>query len=87
MRLKTKRTGQRDVIRSAGFFVSAITYRVSLPVRKVVLYPIDGYCCPICPRCEQSIEREYMSFCDRCGQKLNWDHFSEARRYTAPIIK
>lgn len=24
------------------------------------------------------MEREYMSFCDRCGQRLNWAHYADA---------
>ena len=32
----------------------------------------------ICPRCQLTIEREYQSFCDRCGQALNWSGFSRA---------
>lgn len=26
---------------------------------------------PVCPRCGITIEREYQSFCDRCGQCLD----------------
>lgn len=33
---------------------------------------------PVCPRCHCNMEREYQSFCDRCGQKLNWDCFHYA---------
>lgn len=32
---------------------------------------------PVCPRCYISMEREYMAFCDRCGQKLAWDRLSK----------
>lgn len=30
---------------------------------------------PVCPRCKVSMEREFMSYCDRCGQKLDWRSF------------
>ncbi len=33
---------------------------------------------PVCPRCRCSIERDYQSYCDSCGQKLNWDFFVHA---------
>ena len=33
---------------------------------------------PVCPRCHCNLEREYQSFCDRCGQKLGWDYFHYA---------
>ena len=26
----------------------------------------------ICPRCNVTMEREFMAYCDRCGQHLNW---------------
>lgn len=59
-------------------FMEAITYRVPLPVTKVFVFP-DNTSYPVCPKCEISLEREYMSFCDRCGQKLNWDVFKSAK--------
>lgn len=34
---------------------------------------------PVCPRCGKTMEREYMAFCSRCGQKLNWKDFQGAR--------
>lgn len=58
-------------------FVDAVTYRIPLPVTKVIAYTSATY--PICPRCTLSLDREYMSFCDRCGQKLNWDLFEHAK--------
>ena len=57
-------------------FMDAITYRLPLPVTKVMALTNTTY--PICPRCNLSLEREYMSFCDRCGQQLNWDLFEHA---------
>lgn len=33
---------------------------------------------PICPRCQRTLDREYQSFCDRCGQALDWKHFNKA---------
>ena len=58
-------------------FADAVSYRIPLPVTKVIAYSKTTY--PICPRCTQSLEREYMAFCDRCGQKLNWDLFEHAK--------
>lgn len=34
---------------------------------------------PVCPRCEKTMEREYIAFCSRCGQKLDWEDFQDAR--------
>ena len=32
----------------------------------------NGETYPVCPRCRITMEREYQSFCDRCGQALYW---------------
>lgn len=29
-------------------------------------------CIPKCPRCSIGIDRDYQSYCDRCGQALDW---------------
>ena len=62
---------------SIRLFMNAVTYRAPLPVTKVIAFTNTTY--PICPRCNLSLEREYMFFCDRCGQKLNWDFFEHAK--------
>ncbi len=72
-----QKTLRRKEKHNIGLFMKAITYRVPLPVTKVLVLPNDtSY--PICPKCFVSIEREYMSFCDRCGQKLSWNLFENA---------
>ena len=62
---------------SIRLFIDAATYRVPFPVTKVIACANTTY--PISPRCAVSLDREYMSFCDRCGQKLNWDLFEYAK--------
>ena len=37
-------------------------------------YQSTGYC--VCPGCNCTFEREYQTYCDRCGQKLAWNLFS-----------
>lgn len=34
---------------------------------------------PVCPRCGRTMEREYMFFCSRCGQQLDWENYGHAR--------
>lgn len=63
---------------TARLFIKVVSYRIPLPVTKVIVYA-DDTAYPICPRCESAIEREYVFFCDQCGQKLNWDLFEYAR--------
>lgn len=63
--------------------ISAVQYRIPLPVVEVLLFD-NGNSFPICPRCDCTIEREYMCFCDRCGQRLAWAMFDFARTVHAP---
>lgn len=63
---------------STRLFIKAVSYRIPLPVTKVIVYA-DNTAYPLCPRCESALEREYVFFCDQCGQKLNWDLFEYAR--------
>lgn len=78
MPLKQIRTKQRKPI-----VVSAEEYRIPLQVRKVILFK-EGYSYPICPRCDCSLDREYMRYCDRCGQHLVWNYLRDARIVYAP---
>ena len=59
--------------------MDAVSYRVPRHVTKCRTYrkgnQITSY--PVCPRCNICMEREYMAFCDRCGQKLAWDWLSK----------
>lgn len=56
----------------------ALTYRTPLDVTQIFV-TFDDESFPICPRCGISLDREYQSYCDRCGQKLSWRRFSRAK--------
>lgn len=53
-------------------------YRMKMPVTEVMLFP-DGNSYYVCPRCHITMEREFMHFCDRCGQRLDWKGYKKAR--------
>lgn len=54
-----------------------ISYRTSMRVTECITY--DNYSAyPICPKCNCTFEREYQTFCDRCGQKLSWTGYYNA---------
>ena len=55
----------------------ALTYRQPLKVVQMLLLE-NGDCFPVCPRCGITLEREYMSYCDRCGQCLEWKSYTKA---------
>ena len=48
-------------------------YRFPMEVTEKLFYEQLEF--PVCPRCRNSLEREYQSFCDRCGQKLSWKKY------------
>lgn len=56
----------------------AAAFRIPCPVTQILLFP-SGNSYPLCPRCNSSLEREYMRFCDSCGQRLAWRGFSAAK--------
>lgn len=51
-----------------------LSYRLPLAVTSLRAFPssfgLTTY--PVCPRCGDSLDREYQAYCDRCGQALNW---------------
>lgn len=69
---------QSRAITVLNFVCNAISYRIARPVTQQLYYPSMDSCFSICPRCDMAIEREYMQFCDRCGQKLNWEQLENA---------
>lgn len=54
------------------------TYRWPMRVTEVHIYR-DEIICAQCPRCKGSIEYEYQFFCGRCGHRLDWFRFEDAR--------
>lgn len=55
-----------------------VRYRIPMAVTCVMECPGSNYY-PVCPGCKRTIEREYMVFCNRCGQKLGWKKYHKAR--------
>ena len=53
-------------------------YRMELPIREVMVFP-NGHAYYVCPRCNITLEREFMSYCDRCGQHLGWNSYRKAK--------
>jgi len=63
------------------FFLAG--YRQKMRVTEVLiissaLYGKTGYY--VCPRCSITLEREFMAFCDRCGQRLDWKDYRKAKK-------
>lgn len=67
--------------RSAAALDEALRFRRAMPVTETVSYR-SGNVFPLCPQCGIPLEREYQSFCDRCGQKLDWRQYRPSRAVT-----
>ena len=52
-------------------------YRVPMEVTRILKLK-NGDLYPVCPRCKITVDREYMKFCDRCGQRLGWAEIKDA---------
>ena len=57
-----------------------LQYRFPMQVGAIMVFPdIHEYpSFPVCPRCNITLDREYMHYCDRCGQCLSWKHYKDA---------
>ena len=56
------------------------SFRAPMPVAELKVFPdcCDRPDCYICPRCGITTEREFMSFCNCCGQRLDWRNCQNA---------
>ena len=54
------------------------SFRCAMLVTEVMVFP-NGYAYYVCPRCSVTMVREFMSYCDRCGQHLNWKGYKKAK--------
>ena len=57
------------------------SYRNGMLVNEVMVFETwfgkTGYY--VCPCCKITLDREFISFCDRCGQKLDWRYYRKAK--------
>lgn len=62
-------------------YQATVGYRLKMSVKEVMVLPSSygktAYY--ICPRCHITMEREFMAFCDRCGQHLDWSAYTNAK--------
>ena len=62
--------------------LTALSYRFKMRVTEMRMYNDSiygetGYY--VCPRCKVTMEREFQSYCDRCGQALDWKGYSKVK--------
>ena len=58
-----------------------LSYRAPMSVEEVRIYSSarekSGFY--VCPRCNATMESEFILFCGCCGQRLNWSSYRKAR--------
>lgn len=61
--------------------LSALSYRRGMRVRELMIFTSNSMDTSfyVCPRCDITIEREFMKYCDRCGQCLDWKWHAQAK--------
>lgn len=69
---------------SEAEMLAELAYRIPSLVRTIRLFA-SGDIYAVCPKCGISLTREYMAFCDVCGQKLNWSGFDNAEIIKVPF--
>ena len=55
------------------------SYRIAMKVTETVIFKKVNLVFSICPRCNKSLDREYMEFCSNCCQKLSWKYFNKTK--------
>lgn len=59
----------------------ALSYRRPMLIRELMVFPnmrpMDSYY--VCPRCQTTLDREFVKYCDRCGQCLDWKKYEQAK--------
>ena len=55
---------------------TAETYRRPMSVCRIRISGRTGYY--ICPRCSITMDREFIAYCSRCGQCLDWKGYKKA---------
>ena len=66
----------------SAFFHLLVTYRVPMMVKDMLIfrrYPENDIYYR-CPRCQKLLSRDFLAYCDSCGQCLDWRGYRKARR-------
>ncbi len=81
VRSSLKPSSDKKRVISMAFDDTGLSFRVPMPVTQLRCYRegagLSSF--PVCPRCAASMEREYQSYCDRCGQCLSWRGLRKAQ--------
>lgn len=75
------RTGDLTVF--SFLFQFFLSYRLPLKIHSACVYlnPPEDCIYYQCPRCQTTLDREFVSYCDRCGQRLDWHGYKNATQH------
>ena len=62
-----------------NYLIFQFGFRQKMPITEVMIYS-DGTGYYICPRCHVTMDREFVDFCDCCGQHLSWKNYRKAKK-------
>lgn len=82
IRAVREQANMRTLADFSVFFQLLMTYRVPMMVQDVFVirrFP-ENHIYYRCPRCQTLLARDFMAYCDRCGQCLDWSEYRKARR-------
>lgn len=67
--------------RIGGYLLAGLRYRRPMRVSEIMeISDTRGKTSwAICPRCGITMNREFMIFCDHCGQRLDWSMYEQAK--------
>lgn len=64
-----------------AFLVALASYRFAMPVTELMVFESgkrkDYYY--VCPQCGITLDREFVAYCDRCGQHLDWKGYKKVK--------
>lgn len=58
------------------------SYRIPMLVIDAIQYS-ENIIYPLCPKCNIWLDKSYMNYCDRCGQRLSWLLYPNVKIYIA----
>lgn len=61
-----------------NLFALFASFRTAMLVKEAKLLG-DAYLYYCCPRCGITLDREFVRFCDRCGQRLDWTQYRKVK--------
>lgn len=75
---------REEALSSAGLWrllLLIVRYRAPMLVTELMVFESGRRksCYYVCPQCGITLEREFMAYCDRCGQCLDWKGYKKAK--------